>query len=87
MLDDDDFGDAVLVGADPSLPWGCLVLVLVVLIIMGFVVLQNHKECAQMTCADGKPAVLLDHQCLCVSQPGSDLPNMAMTPTATEGNP
>ncbi len=76
MLDDNDMDFAIF--ATPTHPVGCLIW-LVVLVILAFVIYDNKKECAEMSCESGQTAQLLNHQCLCVTpaKPKTE----AMTPT------
>lgn len=67
MLDDSD-GDGALFASLFSEGWPAIVLAIIAIIIY-LVVIGNRHECAQKKCLDGKPAVLLDHRCLCTEEP------------------
>lgn len=64
MIDDDD----VLLAAIFTPEGGfALVIGLFLIILLAFFASENKEECAKQHCQDGAPAVLLDHECRCVS--------------------
>lgn len=67
MLDGDDVTLVAFSGGGGGVIG--FILLIAVLIVMCVIVSQNEDECAQMKCADGTAAVLMDHECRCVSRP------------------
>lgn len=68
MIDQDDVGDFL---ADAPVPTTWLGLAFY-LAIVGFLVAMcsmNQDECARIKCANGAPAELMHHECLCVERP------------------
>lgn len=61
MIDDSDGDFALLAIGGP--------IGLILAIVLYLVAMDNRKECAAMTCPNGQPARLLDHDCLCVDKP------------------
>ena len=68
MIDDDDVGYAALALSDIKGPFGFLIAVVCVSL-LAYAACENEKECAAKTCPSGQSAQLLDHKCLCVTEP------------------
>lgn len=66
MIDDDDIEWALLF----SSPTGCIgtLMLILFLIVLSFIVSQNKAECAEKHCERGT-SQLIDHRCLCVTEP------------------
>lgn len=68
MIDDDDVDFAILAGPGSGPGW-YVALWLLLIVGLAAVAINNDEECTQRKCQAGQLARLLDHECVCVSEP------------------
>lgn len=65
MLDDDDF-NIFMILFSPKTGFGAIFFIIFMIVIY-FVVQDNHRECEVKSCPEGQRATLMHHECLCVT--------------------
>jgi hypothetical protein len=69
VIDDEDVDFAILVW--PSGGWLMSLLGIVVFVVLAWFAWHNDADCQQRACPGGGAAKLLDHECVCVTEPAN----------------